>query len=207
MKLVVGLGNPGAEYEGTRHNMGYMAVRLLAEKLGLGRFRRGLRGLASRGKPAGLGDVVLLLPTTYMNLSGTAVSAVARRLPLGSEDLIVLHDDLDLPVGRVRVRQGGSSGGHRGVESIIYYLGTDRFVRIKIGIGRPPNGTDPRLHVLRRPSPLEAEDLSRAAFLASEAARSVLTEGVERAMNRFNAPEREEPGRAQDSSGSGASAP
>lgn len=189
MKLVVGLGNPGPEYDGTRHNMGYHAVRLLAEKLGLGRFRRGLRGLASRGVVGGLGEVFLLLPTTYMNESGAAVRAAVRRRALAAEDLVVMHDDLDLPVGRVKVRLGGSSGGHRGVASIIDYLGTESFVRIKIGIGRPPAGIDPVYHVLRRPSPREAEALNRAASLAAEAARTVLLEGVAQAMNRFNAPD------------------
>lgn len=187
MKLVVGLGNPGPAYEGTRHNLGFLAARLLAEKLGLPRFRPSLRGLTSRAAVDGLGDVVILLPTTFMNESGAAVKAVLRRRPVAPGDLVIIHDDLDLPPGRLRVRLGGSSGGHRGVASVIERLGTDAFVRVRIGIGRPPGGVDPVDYVLERPWGRERDELSAAAALAAEAAKTVLVDGPESAMSRFNA--------------------
>ncbi len=181
MKLVVGLGNPGPAYEGTRHNLGYLAVRQLARELGLPRFRRARHGLAAQS-----GDAILLLPTTFMNSSGLAVAASLRgRIPKET-DLIVVHDDLDLPTGRLRIRLGGSSGGHRGVVSIIEEIGLDRFVRVKIGIGRPPEGVDPVEYVLQRPDEAEADLLREAAGRAAAAARVILGEGVGAAMNLFN---------------------
>jgi len=181
VKLVVGLGNPGPAYDGTRHNLGYLAVRCLARDLGVPRFRRGRNGLIAR-----TGDINLLLPTTYMNASGTAVADVWRSGPGHAEGLIVIHDDLDLPVGRLRIRVGGSSGGHRGVASIIEELGFEGFVRVKIGIGRPPQGLDPVDYVLARPEGREAELLADAAARAAEAVLVILREGVGAAMNSYN---------------------
>ena len=181
MRLVVGLGNPGPAYEGTRHNLGYQAVRRLGRELGLPRFRRGRHGLVVTTS-----DVTLLLPTTFMNLSGSAVAAVLRGRRVGPEGLIVVHDDLDLAAGRLRVRRGGSSGGHRGVTSIIEELGSDDFVRVKVGIGRPPEGVDPVEFVLRRPEPGEALALADAVARAADACLTVLREGLAAAMNSFN---------------------
>jgi len=191
----VGLGNPGPVYDGTRHNLGYVAVRHVARELGLPRFRRARHGLAttgsrdpSRGRGSGQpeGVLTLLLPTTYMNGSGLAVVAALRGHVLPPADLIVVHDDLDLPAGRLKLRLGGSSGGHRGVASIIGELGRDGFVRVKIGIGRPPAGVDPVDFVLERPSPTEEKILSEAALRAAEAVLAVLREGLGEAMSRFN---------------------
>ncbi len=191
----MGLGNPGPVYDGTRHNLGYVAVRHVARELGLPRFRRARHGLAttgSRGPGDGRGPgqpegaLTLLLPTTYMNGSGLAVVAALRGHVLPAADLIVVHDDLDLPAGRLKLRLGGSSGGHRGVASIIGELGRDDFVRVKIGIGRPPAGVDPVDFVLERPSPTEEEILSEAALRAAEAVLAVVREGLGEAMSRFN---------------------
>lgn len=195
----MGLGNPGPVYDGTRHNLGYVAVRHVARELGLPRFRRARHGLATtgsrdpgdgRGRGRGSGQpegaLTLLLPTTYMNGSGLAVVAALRGHVLPPADLIVVHDDLDLPAGRLKLRLGGSSGGHRGVASIIGELGRDAFVRVKIGIGRPPAGVDPVDFVLERPSPTEEKILSEAALRAAEAVLAVLREGLGEAMSRFN---------------------
>lgn len=181
MKLVVGLGNPGPAYDGTRHNLGNLAVRQLAREIGLPRFRSGRHGLSTQG-----GDATLLLPTTFMNASGLAVAAVLRGRTPDPADLVVVHDDLDLPTGRLKIRLGGSSGGHRGVASIIEETGFDGFVRVKIGIGRPPEGVDPIEYVLQRPDEAEANLLREAVSRAVEAALSILGEGVEATMNRFN---------------------
>ncbi len=183
MKLIVGLGNPEPTYAGTRHNLGYLAVRLLASELGLPRFRRGRYGLVTGGGRDGL---TLLLPTTFMNASGLAVASHLRGWSPRPEDVVVIHDDLDLPVGRIRLRLGGSSGGHRGVASVIDETGLEGFVRIKIGIGRPPAGVDPVDYVLGRPTGPEEEALEAAARRAAEAALAVVRDGVEAAMNRFN---------------------
>jgi len=194
VRVVVGLGNPGPEYDGTRHNLGREAVRLLAAGLGCPRFTRGRWGLVARARLPHPGsgrpddEVVLLLPETYMNLSGRAVRALLQEAAweLEDQDLLVVHDDLDLPLGRLRFRRGGSSGGHRGVESIIFELGTDRFVRLKIGIGRPPDGLDPVDYVLQRPPAEERECLDEALRRAAEAAETMLASGLEEAMTLFN---------------------
>jgi PTH1 family peptidyl-tRNA hydrolase len=197
VRLIVGLGNPGPAYEGTRHNLGYLAVRRLAGDLGLPGFRPWKYGLATaasrsrrrrgvHGAPAAEDATVLLLPTTYMNESGTAVAAFLRGHVVGPSDLIVVHDDLDLPAGRLRLRLGGGSGGHRGVASILGELGREDFVRVKIGIGRPPAGVDPVDYVLERPSPVESEMLQDCAHRAAGVVLVVLREGLVEAMNRYN---------------------
>lgn len=194
MKLVVGLGNPGLTCDGTRHNLGYQTVRRLARDLSFPRFRRQRHGLVSSGRvtltrpdgPPQAEEIVLFLPQTFMNDSGLAVRSFLLRRTWAPEDLVVVCDDLDLAAGRVRIRVGGSSGGHRGVGSVIEKLGTDDFVRVKIGLGRPPEGVDPVDFVLQRPTGEEREILAQAVVRAAEAVWAVLSEGPEPAMNRFN---------------------
>lgn len=182
--LIAGLGNPGRRYEGTRHNIGFMVVDELARRLPSGttrqRFDADLLEISNDAE-----RIVLVKPQTYMNLSGRAVSQAARwyRVPPGR--LLVICDDLALPYGRVRLRPGGSSGGQNGLESIIEQLGTDRFSRLRVGIGRPAHGSSVP-YVLSRFTLDEAPLLSQVIDRAVEAAFTWQREGIQVAMNLFN---------------------
>jgi PTH1 family peptidyl-tRNA hydrolase len=185
MKIVVGLGNPGRKYERTRHNAGFMAVDELARKLGVDIAQEKYHALLGRGR-IGSEDAVLAKPQTYMNESGRAVGAILRYTYASVSELIVVHDDMDISVGSVRVKMGGGHGGHNGLRSIIEHLGTSDFLRVRIGIGRPAPGMDPADYVL---SPFLAEErpaLPEIMARASEAARTIVTEGPVRAMNTVN---------------------
>lgn len=182
--VIAGLGNPGAQYAQTRHNLGYEVLDLLAKRLGSS-FRIRVRGQHAMAQVGGR-SVLLVKPTTFMNLSGPAVAPLLRRNGLPPASLLVIHDDLDLPAGRVRVRRGGSAGGHRGVQSIIDALGTPEFNRLKIGIGRPPVGVDPVDFVLFRPTPNERALFNAAIDLAAQACEVWLADGIDAAMNAFN---------------------
>jgi PTH1 family peptidyl-tRNA hydrolase len=183
--LVVGLGNPGRRYSGTLHNAGFLAADLLARSLGI-RFVR--EGELDRGIGAAEGVSVLLArPRTYMNRSGLAVAPVYRDYAESPDDLIVLHDDLDLPPGRVRLKRGGGTGGHNGLRSLQEELGTPAFLRVRIGIGRPPEGVDPADFVLSPPPP-ETRDLFLGGVAsAGEAVLDILRDGFDKAMTRWNA--------------------
>jgi PTH1 family peptidyl-tRNA hydrolase len=185
--LVVGLGNPGAAYAGTRHNVGADVVALLAQRHGGTLKRSKERALAGEVR---IGDrlVALAFPQTYMNLSGESVAPLVRRH--GIEDpqrLVVVHDEIDLPVGRLQVKVGGGLAGHNGLKSIKAHLGTDQFVRVRIGVGRPPGRAQGADHVLRRPGKAERAELEIVVQEAADAVEVVLADGVEAAMNRFNA--------------------
>ena len=185
MKIIVGLGNPGRKYERTRHNAGFMAIDELARGL---RIELGLEKChALLGKGAlGTEKVVLAKPQTYMNGSGQAVAALLKDAYASAGELIVLHDELDLAAGVVRVKIGGGHGGHNGLRSIIEHLGTADFVRVRIGIGRPVPGMDTADYVL---SPFFAEEREAAATAtanAAEAVRVIVAGGVTKAMNQFN---------------------
>lgn len=185
MLLVFGLGNPGRRYAGTFHNAGRMAVELLARDLGV-RLRSG--GDADCGSGVLEGTTVLLgCPRTYMNASGLAVAPVYRRRAGSPEDLVVLHDDLDLPLGIVRLKRGGGTGGHNGLRSLLEELGTPDFLRVRIGIGRPPQGTDPADYVLSRVPPDARERFERGVAVAAEAVVEIARAGFDRAMTRWNA--------------------
>ena len=189
--LIVGLGNPGSEYTGNRHNVGYWTINRLARAHGI--------KVEAKGKLAALGEgriedvpVALAKPRTFVNLSGPAVKELLRRYKLGADRLLLVSDDLDMPVARVRVRQGGGHGGHNGLRSVVGAIGAD-FARVRIGIGRPVVGGEPTWdpeeiagYVLRDPPPNEREHLDEAVGLAIEAIEVVMREGVEPAMNRFN---------------------
>lgn len=183
--VIAGLGNPGPGYARSRHNLGYDVLDLLARRHGAS-FRPRVRGLQAVFQADGR-NVVLVKPTTFMNLSGQAIAPLLRRKGLGAAALLVVHDDLDLPTGRVRLRRSGSAGGHRGVQSIIDLLGTTEFARLKIGIGRPPAGTDPMDYVLLRPTPGERAMLDAAMVPAADACEIWWRQGIEAAMNMFNA--------------------
>jgi PTH1 family peptidyl-tRNA hydrolase len=186
MKLIVGLGNPGREYAGTRHNIGFMVVDRLASVLGVTVEGKMCKALVGQGRINGE-KVVLAKPQTYMNLSGDAVGALVNWFKLTAADLLVIYDDLDLASGKLRLRAGGGSGGHKGMQSIIQALGTDGFPRVRVGIGRPPEpGYATADYVLGHISNDEATVLKEALSLASDAVVCTVREGIERAMNLFN---------------------
>ena len=183
MWAIVGLGNPGPKYSGTRHNAGFMTVDELAARHGMQLEEKKLYGSAKGSIKAH--DVLLVEPLTFMNLSGSAVTECRRRHGTTPEDLIVISDDLDIPVGRIKLSTGGSSGGHKGLESIIQSIGTRDFIRVRIGIGREPE-TPTEVYVLRKFRPDERDDIGEAIAAAADAVEMIVTEGIERAMNTFN---------------------
>jgi peptidyl-tRNA hydrolase, PTH1 family len=182
--LIVGLGNPGRDYSQTRHNVGFLVVERLARIAGIEIGRRRSQALYVAGA---LDDhqIILAQPQTYMNESGQSVRGLLDWFKLDRSRVIVVYDERDLPVGRVRIRPSGSAAGHRGVQSVIRHLGTDHFARVRIGIGRPPG--DAVDHVLSRFSPDEMPIIDEAIDRAVAAIRSIMDEGIDAAMNRFNA--------------------
>jgi len=188
VRLVVGLGNPGAEYEHTRHNVGFRIVEHIAarHRIAMRRERR-LQAKFGIGSIAGI-ETALLEPQTYMNLSGRAVLATLDAYPIDpATDLLVVYDDLDLPFGRLRLRASGGAGGHNGIGDIQQQLGRHDFARLRFGIGRPPTGEDPIAHVLAPFRTDEQTQLGAHLDAASDAIELALAEGVARAMNRVNA--------------------
>ena len=182
--LVVGLGNPGPEYADTRHNVGFHVVELLAARAGGGRFSRHKSNAdVLEGRLAGR-RVVLAKPRSYMNVAGGPVAGLVRYY--GGE-LVVVHDDLDLGFGVVRLKQGGGEGGHNGLRSISTSLGTKDYLRVRFGIGRPPGRQDPADFVLKRFSATERKELDFAVDLAADATEALLADGLEPTQNRFHA--------------------
>jgi PTH1 family peptidyl-tRNA hydrolase len=185
--LVVGLGNPGPEYAGTRHNVGFDVVDLLAERHG-GRLRRCREKALVDEVRIGGRRVALAEPQTYMNLSGEAVRPLVRRF--GIEDLhrlVVVHDELDLPVGRLKVKVGGGLAGHNGLRSIHAHLHSQDFVRVRLGVGKPPSREHGARHVLSRVSRSERPVLAEMIERAADAVEMIATDGPEVAMQHFNA--------------------
>jgi PTH1 family peptidyl-tRNA hydrolase len=183
VKLVVGLGNPGERYEATRHNIGFMVVRQVAEIAGIALKRPGYQGFYGVGRVAGV-ETTLLLPQTFMNLSGASVGSACKSLGIKPGDLIIVHDDIDLPFGRLRIREGGGHGGHNGIRSIAGTLGGD-FCRLKVGVGRPAAG-DVADYVLSAFSSAERKGLPDLLAEAANALETILTRGTVAAMNAFN---------------------
>ena len=184
--LVVGLGNPGADYQHTRHNVGADVIALLADRHGGSLKRSKERALVAEVR---MGDhrVALALPQTYMNLSGESVGLLVKRHGItDAERVVVVHDELDLPLGRVKVKRGGGLAGHNGLRSIKAHLHTDEFLRVRIGIGKPPSKEQGVDHVLRRPSKSERVELEIAVQEAADAVEAILADGVDAAMNRYN---------------------
>jgi PTH1 family peptidyl-tRNA hydrolase len=190
-KLIVGLGNPGREYAGTRHNVGFAVLDELAERFGCS-FRNKLRFAAKLTEwNCMAGRVVLAKPRTYMNRSGAAVAALLRKFGLGPADMLVVADDADLPIGQIRLRSSGGSGGHNGLRSIIEALGgNEEFARLRIGIGRPGDGIGPAgditNHVLGRFAMDEKKSIGPALARAADAVVACVECGVPAAMNQFN---------------------
>jgi PTH1 family peptidyl-tRNA hydrolase len=185
--LVVGLGNPGPEYAETRHNVGVRVVELLAARAGGGRFAKHKANAdVLEGRLAGR-RAVFAVPRTFMNVSGGPVAGLLRYYGVEPADLVVVHDDLDLGFGVVRLKQGGGEGGHNGLRSISGSIGTKDYLRVRFGIGRPPGRQDPADFVLKRFSGAERKELEFAVDLAADAAEALLRDGLEPAQNRFHA--------------------
>ncbi len=184
MELIVGLGNPGARYRGTRHNIGAEVIDRLAEKKGL-RLKKRWRARASMARMQ-IGDRFLTVakPRSFMNLSGQAVAALLKRVGCAPEDLLVISDDVNLKLGAIRIRKRGSSGGHNGLESIIACIGTEDFARLRVGVG--PGEGDRVRHVLGRFSSEEMRVVDRVVETAVDAVKEIVVSGVDAAMNRFN---------------------
>lgn len=185
--LIVGLGNPGLEYARNRHNVGFHCLDRLAQAHNLDIRRRKKRARVAKGTIAGQ-QVVLAMPQTFMNESGRAVGPLTRFFQVELERLLVIYDDLDLPPGTIRIRPGGGSGGHKGMRSIIQYLGSQEFARLRIGIGRPPGRMDPADYVLQDINGEEVDLFDESLDRAVAAIETWLREGVEEAMSRHNQP-------------------
>lgn len=183
--MVVGLGNPGDEYRSTRHNAGFMVAERLIKAHGLKRPRRRYEGRWVEGEVAGR-DIALLMPQTYMNSSGDAVTLAAKRKHIPTDQIVVIHDDVDFPFGVVRAKQGGGHGGHNGLKSIVKRLGSDGFSRVRVGIGRPEDtDTETRDWVLT-PFEESEEELGAALDRAVECVEMIISEGIEAAMGECN---------------------
>ncbi len=192
MKLIVGLGNPGPEYARNRHNTGFMCVSYFARKYGITWNKKQGKARVGMGEVAG-NKVVVARPQTYMNNSGESVSLLVRKYKVDLADLIVIHDDLDLPPGKIRIRQDGGAGGHKGIKSIVASLGSPDFVRVRVGIGRPAESegateNDSAIidYVLRDFAPEEKSVIAEVVPRVSEAIACLLDEGLTAAMNRYN---------------------
>ncbi|NLY51357.1 MAG: aminoacyl-tRNA hydrolase [Firmicutes bacterium] len=185
MKAIIGLGNPGDRYAGSRHNLGFMVVDRLAARWKAPKWqRRHQAQVAKVSLPEG--QILLVKPQTYMNNSGTAVREIAASSGIPQEDLLVIYDDLDLEVGQLRLRRKGSAGGHKGVSSIISCLGTDDFHRLRVGIGKPPPGVEVVDYVLGDFPDKEWEIIEKVVASACEAALVWVKDGIDEAMARFN---------------------
>ena len=184
MKLIVGLGNPGKEYAGTRHNCGFMVIDRLASKLNVNVDQNKFKGLYAKVKYHGE-DIILLKPQTYMNLSGESVNAVMNFFKIDKEDLLVIYDDLDMPVGKLRLRKTGSAGGHNGIKNIILHTGSQNFNRIRVGIDRSKyiKVVD---YVLSRFSKVESEAIEQGIENAANAVLDYLDNDFNHAMNYYN---------------------
>jgi peptidyl-tRNA hydrolase, PTH1 family len=185
VKLVVGLGNRGRKYERTRHNLGFLVIDRLAAENGVAVKRKFCDALIGEWGIDGE-RILLAKPQGYMNRSGDSVKALLEEFRVSAKDLVVVYDDLDLPFGRIRIRPKGSAGGHRGVLSVMESLAGGSFCRVRIGIGRPPEGMDAADYVLEPFSPEEAAKLDDVVSRGSEAVIASLSDGVERAMEKFN---------------------
>lgn len=185
MKMLVGLGNPGPQYELTRHNIGFLVIDALADKVRVNSFKQQAGALVASVNYQGE-KLLLVKPLTYMNLSGQAVGELARYYKIPAQDVLVIYDDLDSPFGQLRLRARGSSGGHNGIKSIISHLGTEEFPRLKVGIGRPRPGQSAADYVLEPFGSEEREALGRIIPAAVERVLVVVNKGIVAAMNEFN---------------------
>ncbi|MBM4444089.1 MAG: aminoacyl-tRNA hydrolase [Chloroflexi bacterium] len=185
MRVIIGLGNPGRDYARNRHNVGFRCVNHLARKHGISLGQRNCQAQHGTGRIEGT-EVVLAKPRTFMNLSGRSAGLLLRRFRAAPADLVVIHDDLDLALGRIRLYSNGGSGGHKGIESIVAALGSCDFLRVRVGIGRPRPETDAVDYVLGDFSPSELTVVEETVARVGEAVSCLLKEGLAAAMNRYN---------------------
>jgi peptidyl-tRNA hydrolase, PTH1 family len=185
LKIVAGLGNPGSRYEGTRHNIGAMVACRLAAKHGIALKKSGHQAQYGVGRVAGE-EVTILLPQTFMNLSGVSVGSACKSLGLVPGDLIVVHDEIEIPFGTLRIKVGGGHGGHNGLRSVNAVLGSSDYIRLRVGVGRPTQGGDVAGYVLSRFAAAECALLDDFLDWASAAAEVILTRDSAAAMNEFN---------------------
>ena len=186
MKLVAGLGNPGRDYAGTRHNIGFGVIARISDKYNIPLTGKEHKAICGKGMIGGE-KVILAQPQTFMNLSGECVRSLVDYYKLESEDIIIAYDDIDLEVGQLRIRSKGSAGGHNGIKNIISHLGTNEFPRVKVGVGGKPEGGVLVRHVLGRFSREDEKMIGEVLDVAVEAVETILSDGVEAAMNRYNA--------------------
>ena len=186
MFVIVGLGNPSAEYAGTRHNVGFEVVEILADRFDIATDYIKHKAVCGRGMIEG-NKVLLAMPQTYMNLSGESVRELTDYYKIDvSSELIVVYDDINLDPGRIRIRKSGSAGGHNGMKSIISRLGTEEFMRVRIGVGDKPKGYDLADHVLGHFSKDEQELMDRAFIDAANSVTMIMSDGIDAAMNKYN---------------------
>ncbi|MFC1493980.1 aminoacyl-tRNA hydrolase [Thermodesulfobacteriota bacterium] len=185
MHLIAGLGNPGAKYKNTRHNIGFKIVNLFSRELGISLTGR---RFYSRNNRAGLKgkEIILLRPVTFMNLSGKSVKACIDYYQISTGNILIIHDDLDLPVGKIKVVTKGGAGGHRGVQSVSDYLGGGNFPRVKIGIGRPKYGEEIEDYVLSSFYKIEKDDIEEVINNSVQACKLFILKGIADAMNHIN---------------------
>jgi PTH1 family peptidyl-tRNA hydrolase len=185
VKLIVGLGNPGEKYRQTRHNIGFLVAEQLAVECGVALKRKGHQGIYGSGRVAET-EATILLPQTFMNLSGASVGSALKSLGIAPGDLIVIHDDIDLPFGQIKFKCGGGHGGHNGIRHIRQVLGHGDFIRCKLGVGRPAGDGDVVDHVLKPFSAAERKSLEKVIHGAVDALKLVVVEGLQAAMNEYN---------------------
>ena len=185
MKIIAGLGNPGSEYARTKHNVGWMLVDALAERLGAGDWRQHEKGLVAEAR-IGAEKVLLVKPQTYMNNSGECIGPLMRWYKLEPEDVIAVHDDMDIPAGMVRIRKKGSAGGHNGIKSLIAHIGSEKFGRVRIGVGRPLPGWSVINHVLAPFSDEDVPKIREAIEYLLPAVECIVSDGYDMAMNKYN---------------------
>ena len=186
MKMIVGLGNPGDKYAGSRHNVGWSTIDVLADRHGIRMSAGKMKGLAGSGIISGE-KVLLVKPTTYMNNSGECVRPLADYYKVAVEDIIVIYDDIALDVGQLRVRAKGSAGGHNGMKSLIQHLGSQDFPRVRIGVGAKPEKMDLADHVLGHFPKEELPVIRESLDLAADAAEMLISDGIDKTMNKYNA--------------------
>lgn len=192
MKLIVGLGNPGREYENTRHNMGFRTIARLAEKYGICLNENKFKAVYGKGLLAGE-KVLLVKPLTYMNNSGEAIRAILDYYKIDPADIILIYDDIDLDPGQLRIREKGTAGSHNGMKSVIQHLGTTAFVRIRVGVGAKPEGWDLADYVLAHPEGSDAEKIQKGIEKAADAVEDILRKGIGDAMSMYNKKEEVKP--------------